>query len=153
MVWHYWRSTHIIDGVSKTLLTSSSSDLGFDSHENQESQALSHISGISFFFPFLFALTVAPRCTQGSRNSVHSRVSSRCCIKGNPGLMEMRGIQCTGVVACLKLAGPSRLWCCIQAAAAFLKMVGTPCIGVLELVKLTGRRGCVAAAFTLLWFF
>ena len=67
--------------------------------------------------------------------------------------MEMRGIQCTGVVACLKLAGPSRLWCCIQAAAAFLKMVGTPCIGVLELVKLTGRRGCVAAAFTLLWFF
>ena len=51
MVWHYWRSTHIIDGVSKTLLTSSSSssDLGFDSHENQESQALSHISGISFF--------------------------------------------------------------------------------------------------------
>ena len=67
--------------------------------------------------------------------------------------MEMRGIQCTGVLACLKLAGPSRSWCCIQAAAAFLEMIGTPCMCVFELVKLTGRRGCATAAFTLLRLF
>jgi hypothetical protein len=67
--------------------------------------------------------------------------------------MEMCGIQSIGVLACLKLAGPSRSWCCVWAAATFLEMIGTPCVGVFEHMKLTGRRDCAAAAFTLLRFF